>query len=106
MQQLRAAALGLALTALTLRAAAPESSDLHGTARVGTHPAPNVIVWLDAPNLPRSADRRTVVLDQRNLDFSPHLLVVRVGTTVEFPNNDRVFHNVFSYSLRHAFHHD
>ena len=97
MHQLRAAALGLALTALTLGAAAPESSPLHGTAHVGTHTAPNVVVWLDAPNLPRSADRRTVVLDQRNLDFWPHVLVVRVGTTVDFPNNDRVFHNVFSF---------
>ena len=37
------------------------------------------------------------MLDQRNLSFSPHVLVVRVGTTVDFPNNDRVFHNVFSF---------
>ena len=85
------------MTALTLRAAAPESPDLHGTARVGTHAASNAVVWLDAPNAPRSTDRRKVVLDQRNLDFSPHVLAVRVGTTVDFPNNDRVFHNVFSF---------
>ena len=38
-----------------------------------------------------------MVLDQRNLNFSPHVLAVRVGTTVDFPNNDRVFHNVFSF---------
>jgi hypothetical protein len=38
-----------------------------------------------------------VVLDQRNLTFIPHVLAVRAGTTVEFPNNDRVFHNVFSF---------
>ena len=37
------------------------------------------------------------MLDQRNLTFSPHVLAVRVGTTVEFPNRDRVFHNVFSF---------
>jgi plastocyanin len=95
--RIRAAALLIALSALTLRAAAPESSDLHGTARAGTHSAPDAVVWLDAPNLARPAGRRTVVLDQRNLDFSPHVLVVRVGTTVDFPNNDRVFHNVFSF---------
>ena len=98
MQDIRAAAaIGVALTALTLRAAAPDASDLHGTARVGTHAAPNAVVWLEAPNAPRSTDRRPVVLDQRNLDFSPHVLVIRVGTTVDFPNNDRVFHNVFSF---------
>ena len=82
---------------MTLRAASPESSDLHGIARAGTHSAANVVVWLDAPNSPPSASHRTVVLDQRNLDFWPHVLVVRVGTTVDFPNNDRVFHNVFSF---------
>ena len=38
-----------------------------------------------------------VVIDQRNLAFTPHVLAVRVGTTVDFPNNDKVFHNVFSF---------
>jgi len=38
-----------------------------------------------------------VVLDQRNLSFTPRVLAVPVGTMVEFPNNDRVFHNVFSF---------
>ena len=66
-------------------------------AQVGPRPAPNAVVWLDAPNAPGPATRRTIVLDQRNLEFSPHVLVVRVGTTVDFPNNDRVFHNVFSF---------
>ena len=38
------------------------------------------------------------VLDQRNETFVPHVLAVAVGTTVDFPNSDRVFHNVFSLS--------
>jgi plastocyanin len=97
MHRIHVAAIGVALAALTIRAEAPESPDLHGTARAGTHAVPNAIVWLDAPNAPRAADLQKVVLDQRNLNFSPHVLVVRVGTTVEFPNNDRVFHNVFSF---------
>ncbi|MFQ5629582.1 MAG: carboxypeptidase regulatory-like domain-containing protein [bacterium] len=37
-------------------------------------------------------------MDQRNLAFLPHILPVVVGTTVEFPNNDHVLHNVFSPS--------
>ena len=36
-------------------------------------------------------------MDQRNLQFLPQVLAVRVGTTVKFPNGDRVFHNVFSF---------
>lgn len=65
---------------------------------MAAHLEPNVVVWLDAPGAPRAdAPSKRVVLDQRNLSFSPGVLVVRVGTTVELPNNDRVFHNVFSF---------
>src|SRR5258705_912812 len=94
--RLRATALCLAATALSVRAAAPQAADLHGTARTGARPAPYVVVWLDAPNAPALAARKAV-LDQHNLNFSPHVLAVRVGTTVDFPNNDRVFHNGFSF---------
>jgi plastocyanin len=33
---------------------------------------------------------------QRRKTFEPHVLVVRVGTVVEFPNRDPFFHNIFS----------
>ena len=72
-------------------------ADLHGLARAGERPAPDTVVWLDAPNAPERPQTGRVVLDQRNLSFSPRVLVVRVGTKVDFPNNDRVFHNVFSF---------
>jgi plastocyanin len=78
------------------RLAGQSAVDVRGPARAGANPATDTVVWLDAPNAPaRPAGR--VVLDQRNLMFSPHVLVVRVGTTVDFPNDDRVFHNVFSF---------
>jgi len=38
------------------------------------------------------------VLDQRNENFVPYVLAVTVGSTVDFPNSDRVYHNVFSLS--------
>jgi plastocyanin len=37
------------------------------------------------------------VIDQRQKTFIPHILVVPVGTNIQFPNNDTVFHNVFAY---------
>lgn len=77
-------------------AGAPEF-DLHGIARAGGRATPNAVVWLEAPGLPGETAAGKVVLDQRNLSFSPHVLAVRVGTTVAFPNSDRVFHNVFSF---------
>ena len=35
-------------------------------------------------------------MDQRNQTFVPHLLAVEAGTAVDFPNSDRISHNVFS----------
>jgi len=35
-------------------------------------------------------------MEQKNKTFSPHLLVVPIGSAVEFPNLDPFFHNVFS----------
>ena len=72
-------------------------SDLHGIARVSGKPAADVLVWLDAPGTEAAAKEAPAILDQRNLSFSPQVLIVRAGTTIEFPNNDRVFHNVFSF---------
>jgi plastocyanin len=37
-------------------------------------------------------------IHQQGAIFSPHVLPVLVGTTVEWPNNDEIFHNVFSIS--------
>ncbi len=82
---------------LAVPTGAAEGTDVHGIARIAGRPAPNIVVWLDAPNAQRPSQTAKVVLDQRNLNFSPHVLAVRVGTTVEFPNDDRVFHNVFSF---------
>jgi len=42
-------------------------------------------------------------MDQRNESFVPHLLAITVGTTVDFPNNDRTYHSVFSLSKGQRF---
>ena len=94
MRPLMVAVGGVLLLATAVRGLA--TVDLQGTARVGERPEPNAVVWLEASTAPAREARR-VVLDQRNLAFSPHVLAIRVGTTVQFPNRDRVFHNVFSF---------
>jgi plastocyanin len=43
------------------------------------------------------------VLDQRNEAFVPYVVAVTVGSTVDFPNSDRVYHNVFSLSKPRRF---
>ena len=44
-----------------------------------------------------------VRMDQRNETFVPHVLAITVGTIVDFPNNDRTYHNVFSLSKTKRF---
>ena len=48
-------------------------------------------------------DGGRVSMDQRSETFVPHLLAVTVGTTVDFPNNDKTYHNVFSLSKPRRF---
>ena len=56
------------------------------------------VVYLEsAPSLafPDSEPQRAT-MDQRNETFVPHVLAITVGTTVDFPNSDNTYHNVFS----------
>ena len=46
---------------------------------------------------------RRARMDQRREQFSPHVLAVTVGTVVDFPNNDLLFHNVMSLAPGNAF---
>jgi plastocyanin len=78
-------------------AADPLRADLTGTVWLSGNPVQHAVVWLDDEQPQGFTQRSKVVLDQRNLAFVPQVLVVRVGTVVDFPNNDKVFHNVFSF---------
>lgn len=54
-----------------------------------------VVYLKGAKGTPTAAQKQGVV-DQKNLVFLPHVLAVPVGATVEFKNNDKVNHNIFS----------
>ena len=82
-------------------------------AALGTHLAPvpadisRAVVYLE--RAPRSAFddemRREprARIDQRNETFVPRVLAILAGTTVDFPNSDRTYHNVFSLSRARPF---
>src|SRR6202051_2052830 len=58
------------------------------------------VVWIEAiPGKTFPPPDKTVVEDQKGLMFQPHILVVPVGSTVEFLNSDNVQHNVFWPSI-------
>jgi plastocyanin len=74
------------------------------TGHVATYGGPSsnisAVAWLTPIGLaagdPTAAAPMRAVLRQKNKSFEPHLLVVTKGSTVDFPNMDPWFHNVFS----------
>jgi plastocyanin len=90
-----------AQTADTPGAKADVIARLAPVPRDGAHqtekPAPAVI-WLNPlrPGAVASPAHANFTLLQKNKMFTPHLLVVPVGSSVAFPNADPFFHNVFS----------
>jgi len=59
-------------------------------------------VYLEG-RFPSGATPRRVTLGQKDLQFNPGLLVIQRGTSVDFPNQDDLYHNVFSYSKAKRF---
>src|SRR5262249_28363258 len=56
-----------------------------------------VVVWLNSiSSNPPSAPPGHFRLVQKDKSFNPHLLVIPLGSMVDFPNLDPFFHNVFS----------
>jgi hypothetical protein len=67
-------------------------------ASAGAPDASGVALWLvplDEPASPSMPPQHPQLI-QRHKTFEPHVLVVQAGTTVQFPNKDPFFHNVFS----------
>jgi plastocyanin len=56
-----------------------------------------VVLWLAPAGGPAPAPApRRAQMRQRDRHFEPHVLAVPVGSTVDFPNLDPIFHNAFS----------
>jgi plastocyanin len=63
------------------------------------------VVWLkrlDGPS-PRIQPPANQIVTQREKTFLPHVLAVPLGTSVQFRNDDRIYHNVFSIAKPNDF---
>jgi plastocyanin len=85
----------LALALLLGTPAAARAGDIVGRVTAGGRPVRDAVVFVEDLRSPPVQSR--AVMDQRNRTFLPHVMAVQVGTRVQFPNHDTVFHNVFSY---------
>jgi plastocyanin len=102
----RAVLLAATGLALPLSAAAPRAGDVHGRLTVLDKTGPQAVdvgqavVWLDGGGAARPVEAEITTSKK---SFSPHVLVVPVGSTVSFPNHDPFNHNDFSLSEEQPF---
>jgi plastocyanin len=87
--------------------AASKAAERYVTSSGEPRDIPKIPVVVHVQGVVRSAPAArpsaATAVTQRGEAFDPHLLVVPVGAIVAFPNDDPVFHNVFSYSRAKRF---
>ena len=74
--------------------------------RPGTGGLASALVCLDGPELkktPPSKQPATIVVDQKDLQFTPETVAIRAGDRVRFTNSDSGTHNVSTTSDLHPF---
>jgi plastocyanin len=68
----------------------------------GLRSAENIAVYIDSvPGKTFTPPAEHVIMNQTHLAYVPHVLVVQLGTTVDFKNEDSVGHNVYWPSVSH-----
>ena len=87
--------------------AAPRNGEVKGGVEVigkdgAKHHEAAVVYLDDVPGAPAKTDKHAII-KQREKQFEPPLTVVVKGTTIDFPNEDKIFHNVFSVSRTSRF---
>lgn len=92
---------GAAAILILMLAGAGRANEIKGKVSVqGIKSAENIAVYVDAiPDKKFDAPKEPVVIDQRKMQFIPHVVAVQQGTTVEFLNSDPVGHNVYWPSI-------
>src|SRR5579863_4020034 len=92
---------------LTLLCAPLSAADLNASVLDAAGHGVAGIVLIAEPqfDLPGRKSNRaaTVIMDQRQMQFVPNILVVQTGTGVEFPNSDQIEHQVYSFSAAKSF---
>lgn len=99
--------LALLLLCAAVPAAAQETAGVAGRVTLGVEGVrladlgQTVVFVDDGESAPPPAKRATI--RQRNAYFAPDFLAIAAGQSVDMPNDDQIFHNVFSFSKPNDF---
>jgi plastocyanin len=83
-------------------AEATKSGIIKGTITVAGKPTSEAVISLEGISAETlkgqisAAKPKKAIMDQKEMKFLPRVLPVMVGSTVEFPNHDTAWHNVYS----------
>jgi plastocyanin len=101
MSSIRPTAFVALLLGAAFTAGVVQAGDVKGkVSGAGLKSVEHVVVYLDAiPGKKFDPPAAHAVMDQRDMKFVPHILVVSRGTTVDFKNSDQVAHNIYWPSI-------
>ncbi len=91
------------LVACTLSAYAGDTGVVKGTVTLpaGSGPATDTVVYLEGQL--GTSTPKSVIMDQRDQTFAPHVVAILKGSSVDFVNSDPVLHNVYAASSAKRF---
>jgi plastocyanin len=94
--------IGIPVSTRRPGSAYPSRSVRQGAALAPVSELRHVVVYLkDAPSMPVTPVK--VSIRQKDENFVPRVVAVPVGSDVDFPNDDPIYHNVFSLSRARTF---
>ncbi len=100
----------LAFAAVLLCAAPASAGEVRGRVALGVQGVSledtgPIVVYLESAGAPLHFElpKRRLEIHQKDASFAPSFLVIAAGETVVMPNDDVIFHNVFSYSTPNDF---
>lgn len=65
---------------------------------------PDTVIYVEPEGgAPAARSPGGAQIEQKSLKFMPLVTVVQVGATINFPNNDKVRHHIYSFSPAHKF---
>ncbi len=96
-------AIGLSILSPCLPASASAATVTIAVRQPDGSPLIDGVVMIESAAAPRALPHGPYVMEQKQIAFQPHVLVVPVGAQVMFPNRDTVRHHVYSFSKAKRF---